>query len=87
AVEVGSTSEALEAAKAGADIVLLDNFTPQGALSAAAEVKAAHPQVTVEVSGGINMEVLPHFLGSHIDVISMGCLTHGATSLDFALRL
>ncbi|KFZ54087.1 Nicotinate-nucleotide pyrophosphorylase [carboxylating], partial [Antrostomus carolinensis] len=54
---------------------------------AAAAVKAAHPRVTVEVSGGLNLEVLPHFLGSEVDVISMGCLTHGATSLDFALRV
>ncbi|NWX20921.1 NADC pyrophosphorylase, partial [Aegotheles bennettii] len=86
-VEVSTAAEAMTAAAAGADIVLLDNFTPQALHEAAAAVKAAHPAVTVEASGGINLEVLPHFLGPHVDVVSMGCLTHGATSLDFSLRV
>ncbi|KAM9258641.1 nicotinate-nucleotide pyrophosphorylase [carboxylating] [Morus bassanus] len=55
--------------------------------AAAGAVKAAHPRVTVEASGGIDAETLPHFLGPHIDVVSMGCLTHGAAALDFALRV
>lgn len=54
---------------------------------AAAQVKAAHPRVTVEASGGIVLETLPQFLGPHIDVVSMGCLTHSAPALDFALRV
>ncbi|NXV53719.1 NADC pyrophosphorylase, partial [Uria aalge] len=86
-VEASSAAEALRAAAAGADIVLLDNFTPQGLRAAAAAVKAAHPGVTVEASGGITPETLPHFLGPHVDVVSMGCLTHGAPALDFALRV
>ncbi|NXJ03116.1 NADC pyrophosphorylase, partial [Psophia crepitans] len=86
-VECGSAAEAVTAANAGADIVLLDNFTPQALHAAAAAVKAAHPWVTVEASGGISLETLPHFLGSHVDVVSMGCLTHGANGLDFALRV
>ncbi|KAF1608723.1 UNVERIFIED_CONTAM: Nicotinate-nucleotide pyrophosphorylase [carboxylating], partial [Eudyptes pachyrhynchus] len=87
AVECGSAAEGVEAAEAGADIVLLDNFTPQALQEAAAEVKAARPGVTVEASGGVGLETLPHFLGPHVDVVSMGCLTHGAPALDFALRV
>lgn len=41
----------------------------------------------VEASGGIVLETLPQFLGPHIDVVSMGCLTHSAPALDFALRV
>ncbi|XP_032942738.1 nicotinate-nucleotide pyrophosphorylase [carboxylating] [Catharus ustulatus] len=86
-VECSSVDEALEAAGAGADIVLLDNLAPQDLHAAAAQVKAAYPGVTVEASGGIVLGTLPQFLGPHIDVVSMGCLTHSAPALDFALRV
>ncbi|NWU26200.1 NADC pyrophosphorylase, partial [Dyaphorophyia castanea] len=86
-VECSSAAEALAAAGAGADIVLLDNLAPQELHAAAAQVKAAHPGVTVEASGGIVLGSLPQFLGPHIDVVSMGCLTHSAPGLDFALRV
>ncbi|NXQ13297.1 NADC pyrophosphorylase, partial [Peucedramus taeniatus] len=86
-VECSSVEEALTAAGAGADIVLLDNLAPQELHMVAAQVKAAHPGVMVEASGGIVLETLPQFLGPHIDVVSMGCLTHSAPALDFALRV
>ncbi|KAM4756055.1 nicotinate-nucleotide pyrophosphorylase [carboxylating]-like [Cyanocitta cristata] len=86
-VECSTAAEALAAAGAGADIVLLDNLAPQELHAAAAQVKAAHPGVTVEASGGIVLGTLPQFLGPHIDVVSMGCLTHSAPALDFALRV
>ncbi|NWV48114.1 NADC pyrophosphorylase, partial [Daphoenositta chrysoptera] len=85
-IECSSAAEALAAAEVGADIVLLDNLAPQE-LHAAAQVKAAHPGVTVEASGGIVLGTLPQFLGPHINVVSMGCLTHSAPALDLALRV
>ncbi|KAM9510556.1 nicotinate-nucleotide pyrophosphorylase [carboxylating] [Guaruba guarouba] len=86
-VECRSEAEAIAAANAGADIVLLDNFSPEALHAAAAALKASRPHVVVEVSGGITLEALPHFLGPHIDVVSMGCLTHSAPALDFALKV
>ncbi|XP_013804619.2 nicotinate-nucleotide pyrophosphorylase [carboxylating] [Apteryx mantelli] len=86
-VECGSAAEALEAAGAGADIVMLDNFNPETLQAAAAAVKAAHPGVTVEASGGISEATLPRFLGPHVDVVSMGSLTQAAPALDFSLRV
>ena len=50
-------------------------------------MKAARPGVTVEASGGIELGTLPRYLGPHVDVVSMGCLTHSAPALDFALRV
>ncbi|CAN8180736.1 unnamed protein product [Coccothraustes coccothraustes] len=73
--------------RAGADIVLLDNLSPQALAAAAARVKAAHPGLTLEASGAIALETLPQFLGPHVDVVSMGCLTHSAPGLDFALKV
>lgn len=86
-IECSSLGAAVAAAAAGADIVLLDNLPPQALHEAAAAVKAVGPHVVVEASGGITLETLPHVLGPHIDVVSMGCLTHGAAALDFALKL
>ncbi|NXC31003.1 NADC pyrophosphorylase, partial [Campylorhamphus procurvoides] len=86
-VECSTVAEALEAARAGVDIVLLDNFAPQELHEVAAQVKAENPTVTVEASGGVVLGTLPQFLGPHIDVVSMGCLTHSAPALDFALRV
>ncbi|NWU40442.1 NADC pyrophosphorylase, partial [Hylia prasina] len=86
-IECSSAEEALAAAGAGADIVLLDNLASQELHVAAAQVKAAHPGVMVEASGGIVLGTLPQFLGPHINVVSMACLTHSAPALDFALRV
>ncbi|XP_063038666.1 nicotinate-nucleotide pyrophosphorylase [carboxylating]-like [Melospiza melodia melodia] len=86
-VECTSAKQALEAAKAGADVILLDNLSPEALHAAAARVKAAHPRVLVEASGGIGLESLGSFLGPHVDVVSMGCLTHSAPALDCALKV
>lgn len=48
-------NEAIEACTAGADIVMLDNFTPEGAKDGAAVIKKSFPHVLVEVSGGNKM--------------------------------
>lgn len=50
-VECQSVEEAIEAAAAGADIVMLDNFTHETIGEAAAKVKQAHPHVLLEASG------------------------------------
>ncbi|XP_063039190.1 LOW QUALITY PROTEIN: nicotinate-nucleotide pyrophosphorylase [carboxylating]-like [Melospiza melodia melodia] len=86
-VECASAEQALEAAEAGADVVLLDNLSLEDLHAAAARVKAAHPRVLVEASRGIGLESLGSFLGPHVDVVSMGCLTHSAPALDCALKV
>ncbi|XP_016010603.2 nicotinate-nucleotide pyrophosphorylase [carboxylating] [Rousettus aegyptiacus] len=84
-VECSSLQEALEAAEAGADLVLLDNSDE---LHPTAEVlKARFPSVGVEASGGIMLGNRPRFCGPHIDVISLGMLTQSALALDFSLKL
>ncbi|XP_025775684.1 nicotinate-nucleotide pyrophosphorylase [carboxylating] [Puma concolor] len=86
-VEVGSLREAVEAAEAGADLVLLDNFRPEELHATAAALKARFPSVGVEASGGITLANLPQFCGPHIDIISLGMLTQAAPALDFSLKL
>ncbi|NWU43807.1 NADC pyrophosphorylase, partial [Hylia prasina] len=77
-VKCSSADKALVPAGAGADIVLLDNLAPRCPLQ---DLPAA------EACGGIVLGSLPQFLGPHIHVVSMACLTHGAPSLDFALQV
>ncbi|KFV62423.1 Nicotinate-nucleotide pyrophosphorylase [carboxylating], partial [Dryobates pubescens] len=60
---------------------------PQDLHLVASKVKELNPRVVVEASGGITLETLPHFLGPHIDVVSMGTLTHSPQAVDFALKV
>jgi nicotinate-nucleotide pyrophosphorylase (carboxylating) len=86
-VEARDLEEALEAARAGADIVMLDNFAP-GALKVAAKaLKAAFPSVLVEASGGITLATMAQYLSEHVDVVSQGALTQGYACVDFSLKL
>lgn len=86
-VECSSLQEATEAAEAGADLVLLDNFRPEELHPTAEALKARFPSVGVEASGGITLGNLSQFCGPHIDVISLGMLTQAAPALDFSLKL
>ncbi|XP_040295977.1 nicotinate-nucleotide pyrophosphorylase [carboxylating], partial [Bufo bufo] len=86
-VECRSVEEALEAAEAGADLIMLDNFTAELLHRAALTVKTAFPGIVVEASGGISPQNFLQFLGPHVDMVSMGCLTQGPPSVDFSLKL
>uniref|UniRef100_A0A7S2XY56 Nicotinate-nucleotide pyrophosphorylase [carboxylating] n=1 Tax=Fibrocapsa japonica TaxID=94617 RepID=A0A7S2XY56_9STRA len=86
-VECQSLEEAIEAAQAGAEVVMLDNFEPEKLKEAAAEVKRQFPFLTIEASGGITMETMPQFFSEHVDVISRGSLTYGYPCLDFSLKI
>jgi nicotinate-nucleotide pyrophosphorylase (carboxylating) len=86
-VECQSLEEAMEAAEAGADIVMLDNFEP-GQLQRDAETfKSNFPHVLVEASGGITTETMPDYLSPHVDIISQGKLTQGYPCVDFSLKI
>lgn len=86
-VETRSLEEALEAAKAGADVVMLDNYTPAGMIEDAGKVKAAFPAVMVEASGGITAATLVDYCHPSVDIVSMGSLTQGYDTLDFSLKI
>ncbi len=85
-VEVETPKEAVEAAKAGADHVLLDNMTPDKVMEAVRMVKNLDPDVIIEASGGITPSNVEEYASTGVDVISMGWLTHSAPALDASLR-
>lgn len=87
-VECRSLEDALVAAAAGADIVMLDNFSPSDAHSAARSVKESFPRVIVEVSGGIaSVEDLLGYASTDVDIVSMGALTHSHSTIDFSMKI
>lgn len=86
-VESSTYEQAAEAARAGADIVMLDNFEPAELKSVSCRLKEEFPNVILEASGGITTDTLHLFFVDSIDVISQGALTHGYNCLDFSLKI
>eukprot|EP01060_Flectonema_neradi_P006200 TRINITY_DN14150_c1_g1_i1.p1 TRINITY_DN14150_c1_g1~~TRINITY_DN14150_c1_g1_i1.p1 ORF type:complete len:291 (+),score=41.81 TRINITY_DN14150_c1_g1_i1:79-951(+) len=86
-VEARTPSDVEEACIAGADVVMLDNFTPALLREHAQKLKAKFPSVLFEVSGGITHATLRNFLIPGLDVLSMGCLTHGPPAVDISLKI
>ena len=87
--EVTSVTDALKAAEAGADIVMLDNFSPKQVREAVKALKTAgfFGKVLLEVSGGITEENLLEYASAKVGIISMGALTHSVKSLDISLEM
>jgi len=85
-VEAQDIGQAVEAARAGADIVMLDNFDPAAAARAYRALKRLRKGVEVEVSGGITASNIQKY-AKHADVISLGALTHSAKAVDFSLTV
>ncbi|NKB37831.1 MAG: carboxylating nicotinate-nucleotide diphosphorylase [Gammaproteobacteria bacterium] len=83
-VEVESIDELQEAINAGADSVLLDNFSPEKLLEAVA-LNAG--KVKLEVSGGIEIDRLKEIAATGVDYISIGALTKHVRAVDFSMRI
>mmetsp|Transcript_16309 Transcript_16309/g.22996 ORF Transcript_16309/g.22996 Transcript_16309/m.22996 type:complete len:301 (+) Transcript_16309:133-1035(+) len=86
-VECQNLEEAMEAAAAGADITMLDNFDPSQLRKDAQTIKEKHPHIIIEASGGITTETMPDYLCEHIDVVSQGKLTQGYSCVDYSLKI
>jgi nicotinate-nucleotide pyrophosphorylase (carboxylating) len=88
-VEATSPDQALEAGIAGADIVLLDNMTPQQVKKSLdlLETKKVRDRLLIEVSGGITKENLVNYALRGVDVISVGSITHSAKAIDMSLEI
>uniref|UniRef100_A0A3Q3VZT9 Nicotinate-nucleotide pyrophosphorylase [carboxylating] n=1 Tax=Mola mola TaxID=94237 RepID=A0A3Q3VZT9_MOLML len=86
-VECCSAEEAREAAGAGADIVMLDNFLPQELHVEAQALKVEFPTTLIEGSGGVTPDNLALYFSPHVDIISLGCITQGCPVVDFSLKV
>jgi nicotinate-nucleotide pyrophosphorylase (carboxylating) len=82
--EAGDPSMVEPLVAAGADVVLLDNFTPEQVRTAVAQVAG---RALIEVSGGVTEDNLDDYLIKGVEAISIGALTHSVRSLDISLEL
>jgi nicotinate-nucleotide pyrophosphorylase (carboxylating) len=88
-VEVTSATDALKAAEAGADIIMLDNFSPKQIREAVEALKKAgfFGKILLEISGGITEQSLLEYASTQVNIISMGELTHSIKALDISLEI
>lgn len=87
-VEVASLAELDLALAAGADVIMLDNFTMADVHEAVRRVRAPGGRAAlIEVSGGITLERIAELAAAGVDIISVGALTHSAPAADIALDL
>ena len=82
-IEVDSVSDAVTAAAAGADTVMLDNMSIPDMKQAADILKG---RVKLEASGGITLENVRQVALTGVDYISIGAITHSVKALDFSLE-
>jgi len=81
-IEADTVEQAGEAARAGADVVLLDNMSNEQLRAA---VKAVAGRARTEASGGVTLETVAAIAETGVDFISAGALTHSAPAVDIAL--
>jgi len=88
-IEVSREEEALEAAKAGADIVMLDNFSPQQVRKTIAllEKEGLRDKILIEASGGVNEQNILEFAATGVDILSLGEITDSVKALDMSLEV
>jgi len=82
AVEIDRLDQLDDAIAEGAESILLDNFSLADLQAA---VAAAKGQVTLEASGGVNLDTVRAIADTGVDVISVGALTHSASNFDLGL--
>ena len=82
-VEVESMDELQQALDAGADIIMLDNFTP---IMIEQAVLATRNKAKLEVSGNMTIEILREYAKAGVDFISSGALTKHVQAIDLSMR-
>jgi nicotinate-nucleotide pyrophosphorylase (carboxylating) len=88
-VEVTKVKDVLSAAKAGADIIMLDNFSTKQIEKAVKLLKKErlNGKVLLEASGGITAENIFAYASTGVDIVSLGEITDSAKALDISLEI
>ncbi|KAI1366659.1 Quinolinate phosphoribosyl transferase [Xylaria arbuscula] len=89
-VEVQNEEEADEAIAAGADVVMLDNFTGEGVKIAAKSLREkwkGKREFLIEVSGGLREDNVFDYANNDIDIISTSSIHQGTPHVDFSLKI
>ncbi|HKP68610.1 MAG TPA: carboxylating nicotinate-nucleotide diphosphorylase [Pyrinomonadaceae bacterium] len=86
-IEITNWAQLREAIEAGADIVLLDNQTPEEAAKLVTMARDLNPSVMTEASGGMDLDRVRSFADAGVDLISVGRLTHSARAVDISFKI
>ena len=86
-VEVSRERDLRDALEAGADILLLDNQTPEETRRLVEIARSLKPDVLLESSGGITLENVREYASAGVDLISVGALTHSARAVDISFKI
>ena len=83
-VEVENESEFEQALRANADVIMLDNFSPDDVRKA---VLMADGKAVLEASGGITLDNIAAYADTGVNLIAVGAITHSATAVDIAAEV
>lgn len=86
-VEITNWAQLREAIDAGADIVMLDNQTPDEAAKLVQMARNLDPAVLIEASGGMELDKVRMFAEAGVDLISVGRITHSARAVDISFKI
>jgi nicotinate-nucleotide pyrophosphorylase (carboxylating) len=88
-IEVRSLEDAIEAARAGADIIMFDNMSPVEIKENLRKLdkKGLRKGVIYEASGGITAHNAGDYAEAGVDIVSLGALTHSIRSLDVKFEI
>jgi nicotinate-nucleotide pyrophosphorylase (carboxylating) len=86
-IEVSTEKDLREAIRSGADILLLDNLSPEETARMVTLARELQPQVSLESSGGITLENVRAYAEAGVDLVSIGALTHSARALDISFKI
>lgn len=86
-VEVSNWAQLSEAINAGADIVMLDNQTPDEAAKLVEMSRNMNPKVLIEASGNMSLDTVRNYAEAGVDLISVGKLTHSARAMDISFKI
>ena len=85
--EVSDWAQLREAIEAGADIVMLDNQTPEEAAKLVEMAHSLNPAVLIEASGNMSLETVRSYAEAGVDLISVGKITHSARAVDISFKI
>jgi nicotinate-nucleotide pyrophosphorylase (carboxylating) len=83
-IEAQTVAEAIEAADAGADVILLDNLTTPEIREAVMRIAG---RAKTEISGGVTLDAIPKLATTGADSVSVGALTHSVRAADISLEI
>jgi nicotinate-nucleotide pyrophosphorylase (carboxylating) len=86
-IEVRSLEELEQALQHGAEAILLDNMAVEDVRKAVERVARHTRRMSLECSGGVNLENVRAYAETGVDYISVGQLTHSAPAVDMSLRV